>query len=64
VRYGARLEAIKFVEDAVYGGVGNEVVEVVGFGGLALGLVDEGGRARKGVVDCADEVGVGEGFAS
>jgi hypothetical protein len=64
VRYGARLEAIKFVEDAIYGGVRDEVVEVVGFGGLALGLVDEGGRAGKGVVDCTNEVGVGERLAS
>lgn len=35
------LEAVKFVEGVVEGGVGYEVVDVVIFGGEALLLVDE-----------------------
>jgi len=48
------LETVEFVEGAVDGGVGDEMVEVVGLRGLALGFVDEGRGAGERVVDCAD----------
>ncbi len=54
VGYGSGLEAVEFVEGAVDGGVGDEVVDVVVFGGEALSFVYEGGRACEGVVNVAD----------
>ena len=40
------------------------MVDVVVFCCCSLGFVNEGGGAGKGVVDVADEFGVGEGFAA
>ena len=55
---GGGLEAVELVEGVVDGGVCDEMVDVVVVGGRALGFVHEGGGARKGVVDVADELGV------
>jgi len=59
-----RLQAIEFVEGAVDASVGDEVVDVVVFGGYAGFIGDEWRAAGEGVVGVADEVGVGEGFAA
>lgn len=48
------LEAVKFVESIVKGGVGYKMVDVVIFGGEALLLVYEGRGAGKGIVYVAD----------
>lgn len=66
VGYGMRLEAVELVEQAVDGGVGDEVIDVVGLVVVAVadGLVDEGGGAREGVVDFAHLLGVAQHFAA
>lgn len=54
VRDGRGLQAVELVEFAVERGVGDEVVDIVVFGGEALSFVDEGRGAGEGVVDGAD----------
>jgi hypothetical protein len=61
---GVGLEAVEFIERTINGRIGDEVVQVIGFGSLTLSFVNERRRTREGVVDCADYFGVGEGFAS
>lgn len=51
---GRGLESVEFVEDAVEGCVGDEMVDVVVVGCGAGLFGEEGGRAGEGVVDGAD----------
>ena len=68
MRDGCGLEAVEFVKGIVDGGVGDEMID--GFCVFVVrvcepgAFVDEGRGAGKGVVDGADEFGVGEGFAA
>ena len=68
MRDGRGLKAVEFVEGIVDGGIGDEVID--SFCVFILRIcesavfVDEGRGAGKGVVDGADEFGVGEGFAT
>lgn len=58
------LEAIELVEDAVDGGVGDEVEDVLGGLAGAGGLVGEGAAASEAVVHLADEVRVAKSLAA
>lgn len=58
------LEAVELVEDSVYGGVGDEVEDVLGGFAGAGGLVGEGAAAGEAVVHLADEIRVAKGLAA
>ena len=58
VANGMGLKAIELIERAVDGRVGDEMVDVVVFGGETLRIFDKGVRTSKGIVDVADMVGI------
>lgn len=58
------LEAVEFVEYAIYGGVGDEVEDVLGGLAGAGGLVGKGAAAGEAIMDLADEVRVTKGLAA